>query len=181
MKALAKKYGASLFVDDAHGFGVMGEDGKGTCHYFNSIDDVDLVVCTFSKTLASLGGFVVGDERIINYLKHKSPALIFSASPTPASVAAASAALDILIEQPELAGKVRRNAQKVRVGLREAGFNVIPGESAIVPVVIGDDTKTFMLWKMLYDEGAVCKCLYFACNASGHANAAHQLYGHPRR
>ncbi len=153
MKVLAKKYGASLFVDDAHGFGVMGENGKGTCHYFNAIDDVDLVVCTFSKTLASLGGFVVGDERIINYLKHKSPALIFSASPTPASVAAASAALDILIEQPELAGKVRSNAQKVRIGLREAGFNVIPGESAIVPVVIGDDEKTFMIWKMLYDEG----------------------------
>jgi 8-amino-7-oxononanoate synthase len=153
MKALAKKYQASLFVDDAHGFGVMGEDGKGTCHYFNAIDDVDLIVCTFSKTLASLGGFVVGDERIINYLKHKSPALIFSASPTPASVAAASAALDILFEHPELARKVRSNAQKVRNGLREAGFNVIPGESAIVPVVIGDDEKTFMIWKMLYEEG----------------------------
>lgn len=153
LKALAKKYDAAVFVDDAHGFGVMGDDGKGTAHYFNASDDIDLIVCTFSKTLASLGGFVVGDERIINYLKHKSPALIFSASPTPASVAAAGAALDILIEQPELAGKVRRNAQKVRSGLREMGFRVIDGESAIVPVVIGDDEKTFMLWKMLYDEG----------------------------
>jgi 8-amino-7-oxononanoate synthase len=153
MKELAKKYKANLLVDDAHGFGVMGKDGKGTVHYFDAQEDVDLVVCTFSKTLASIGGFVVGPERVINYLKHKSPALIFSASPTPSSVAAAGAALDILIEQPELSERVRRNADRVRVGLKEAGFNVIDGKAAIVPVIIGDDEKTFMLWRKLYDEG----------------------------
>jgi 8-amino-7-oxononanoate synthase len=153
LKAIAKKYNASIFVDDAHGFGVMGQKGQGTVHYFNAQDDVDLIICTFSKTLASLGGFVAGPERVINYLKHKSPALIFSASPTPASVAAASAALDILIAQPELAERVRRNADRVRQGLRESGFNVIEGEAAIVPVIIGDDERTFGIWKMLYDEG----------------------------
>ncbi|MCX6198638.1 MAG: pyridoxal phosphate-dependent aminotransferase family protein [Bacteroidetes bacterium] len=150
---LAKKYKAQTLVDDAHGFGVLGPNGKGTVHHFGAENDVDLIVCTFSKTLASIGGFVVGDERVINYLKHKSPALIFSASPTPASVAAASAALDILIEQPELSTRVRKNADRVRKGLREAGYHVIDGEAAIVPVIIGDDEKTFTIWKMLYDEG----------------------------
>ncbi len=150
---LAKKYGAQVLVDDAHGFGVLGPLGKGTVHHFGAEKDVDLIVCTFSKTLASIGGFVVGEERVINYLKHKSPALIFSASPTPASVAAADAALDILIEQPELADRVRKNAERVRKGLRDSGFTVIDGEAAIVPVIIGDDQKTFAIWKMLYEEG----------------------------
>jgi 8-amino-7-oxononanoate synthase len=153
LKTIAKKYKANVLVDDAHGFGVMGDGGKGTCHYFNAQDDIDLIVCTFSKTLASIGGFVAGSERVINYLKHKSAALIFSASPTPASVAAAGAALDILIEQPQLATRVRRNADKVRKGLKEAGFMVVDGQAAIVPVIIGDDEKTFTIWKMLYDEG----------------------------
>ncbi|MCW5908530.1 MAG: pyridoxal phosphate-dependent aminotransferase family protein [Chitinophagales bacterium] len=153
LTALAKKYNANVLVDDAHGFGVLGPGGKGTAHHFGSEKDVDLIVCTFSKTLASLGGFVVGEERVINYLKHKSPALIFSASPTPASVAAAGAALDILIEQPELADRVRANADRVRQGLRESGFQVVDGDAAIVPVIIGDDEKTFAIWRMLYDEG----------------------------
>ncbi len=142
-----------MLVDDAHGFGVLGPDGKGTSHLFGVSDDIDLIVCTFSKTLASLGGFVVGDEQVINYLKHKSPALIFSASPTPASVAAADAALDILIEQPELATKVAANAQFIRERLRSLGFNVPEGQTAIVPVFIGDDHQTFMFWRQLYDEG----------------------------
>lgn len=153
MKTLAKKYDAKLLVDDAHGFGVLGPKGKGTAHFYDAQNDVDLIVCTFSKTLASIGGFVVGEERVINYLKHKSPALIFSASPTPASVAAANAALDILIEQPELAARVCANADYVRRGLIDAGFTVIPGQAAIVPVIIGDDEKAFGIWKMLYDEG----------------------------
>lgn len=150
---VAKKYGAALLVDDAHGFGVMGPDGKGSPFHFGVQEDTDLIVCTFSKTLASLGGFVAGDEQVINYLKHKSPALIFSASPTPASVAAADAALDILIEQPELAQKVSTNAQFIRDGLRAIGFNVPEGQTAIVPVFIGSDEDTFLFWRRLYDEG----------------------------
>ncbi|MFT4644988.1 MAG: 8-amino-7-oxononanoate synthase [Planctomycetota bacterium] len=153
LTAVAKKYNANVVVDDAHAFGVIGEGGRGTGHHFGVEDSVDLTVCTFSKTLASIGGFVVGDERVINYLKHKSPALIFSASPTPANTAAAIAALEVLEANPDLPLKVCSNAQKVRDGLMESGFNVVDGETAIVPIIIGDDEKTFTIWKMLYDEG----------------------------
>jgi 8-amino-7-oxononanoate synthase len=153
MNALAKKYNAQILVDDAHAFGVIGKGGRGTASEFGIDKDVDLIVCTFSKTLASLGGFVAGDERVINYLRHHSPALIFSASPTPPSVAAATAALDLLIENPGLVDKLTYNAEKVRKGLLNLGFNVTPGRTAIVPVIIGDDTKAFQLWKGLYDAG----------------------------
>ena len=153
LTALARAYDAQVVVDDAHGFGVIGPDGKGTAHHFGVEDDVDLVLCTFSKTLASIGGFVVGDERTINYLKHKSPALIFSASPTPASVASAIAALQVLEDEPDLPARVRHNAEYVRSGLRTLGFDVPDGETAIVPVFIGDDEKTFQFWRRLYDRG----------------------------
>lgn len=150
---LAKKYNAQTLVDDAHAFGVIGEGGRGTASLFGITDQVDLIMCTFSKTLASLGGFVAGEERVINYLKHHSPALIFSASPTPPSAAAALAALDILEAEPERVQQLVDNAEFVRKGLREAGFKVIEGQAAIVPVLIGDDDKAFFLWKGLFDAG----------------------------
>lgn len=150
---LAQKYNAQVVVDDAHAFGVIGEGGRGTSSKFGLQDEIDLIVCTFSKTLASIGGFVAGEERVLNYLKHHSPALIFAASPTPASVAAALAALDILEEQPERVTQLARNAQKVRSGLIDLGFNVVDGETAIVPVIIGEDEQAFKLWKGLFDEG----------------------------
>ena len=150
---VAKKYNAQILVDDAHAIGVIGEGGKGTASHFGLTDEVDLVMCTFSKTFASLGGFVAGPERVINYLKHQSPALIFSASPTPPSVAAAIAALEILESEPEYCSKLRSVAQRFREGVKEMGFNVIDGQSAIVPVIIGDDEKAFKIWKTLYDAG----------------------------
>jgi 8-amino-7-oxononanoate synthase len=153
MVELCKKYGAQILVDDAHAFGVIGKGGRGTASEFGLDDDVDMIVCTFSKTLASLGGFVAGEERVINYLKHHSSALIFSASPTPPSVAAALEALNILEEQPELVNKLVRNADRVRVGLTEAGYNVLPGRTAIVPVLIESDEKGFQLWRGLFDAG----------------------------
>lgn len=153
LNKLAKQYNATVLVDDAHALGVIGEGGRGTASDFGLVNDIDMVVCTFSKTLASLGGFVVGDAPVVNYLKHKSPALIFSASPTPSSVAAAYAALEVLIEHPELANKVRYNAQKIRSGLQEMGYNVPDGRTAIVPIIIGDNDATFTAWKMLYDAG----------------------------
>jgi 8-amino-7-oxononanoate synthase len=153
INALAKKHGAQILVDDAHAFGVIGEGGRGTASEFGLTNDVDLIVCTFSKTLASLGGFVAGEERVINYLKHHSPALIFSASPTPASVASAIAALDILVEQPELVAKLNHNADYVRQGLIGMGYNVFPSRTAIVSAIIGNDLKGFELWKGLFDEG----------------------------
>lgn len=150
---LAKKYGAQTMVDDAHAFGVIGKGGRGTASEFGLDNDVDLIVCTFSKTLASLGGFVAGEERVINYLKHHSPALIFSASPTPASVASAIAALDVLIENPQLVTQLNENSDYVRQGLKSMGYNVYDSRTAIVSIIIDSDIKGFELWKGLYDAG----------------------------
>lgn len=150
---LAQEHGAQTLVDDAHAFGVIGEGGRGTASEFGLTDQVDLIVCTFSKTLASLGGFVAGEERVINYLKHHSPALIFSASPTPASVASAMAALEILIEQPELVKQLNYNADYIRQGMISMGYEVFPSRTAIVSAIIGSDVKGFELWKGLFEEG----------------------------
>ncbi|MCE1164399.1 MAG: pyridoxal phosphate-dependent aminotransferase family protein [Bacteroidetes bacterium] len=151
--ALCKKYNARIMVDDAHSLGVIGKGGRGTASHFGLDDEVDLIMGTFSKTLASLGGFVVGEERVINYLKHHSPALIFSASPTPSSVAAAIAALEILIQEPERVDKLLANAKKMRDGLKGLGFYVLDGITPVVPVILGDDVKVFQFWRKLYDSG----------------------------
>lgn len=151
--AIGKKYNARILVDDAHSVGVIGKGGRGTASHFGLDDEIDMTMGTFSKTFASLGGFVVGDERIINYLKHHSPALIFSASPTPASVAAALAALEIVREEPERITRLIRNADKMREGFKRLGFKIIEGDSAIVPVIVGDDMLTFQFWRSLFDAG----------------------------
>lgn len=150
---LAKANNARLLVDDAHALGVIGKGGRGTASEFDLVDEVDMTYGTFSKTLASLGGFVAASERVINYLKHHASALIFSASPTPASVAAALAALEILEEHPELVDKLISNANYIRTNLKNYGFNVEESRTAIVPVIIGDDELAFKAWKILYDEG----------------------------
>ncbi len=150
---IAKKYGARVMVDDAHAVGVIGKGGRGTASEFNLESEIDLTMGTFSKTFASLGGFVAGEERIINFLKHFSSALIFSASPTPASVASALAALDILEAEPERVNKLIDNATYMRKNLTAKGFNVIEGRTAIVPVIVGDDSLAFQMWKILYDNG----------------------------
>ncbi len=150
---VAKKYNARVLIDDAHSTGVIGVGGRGTASHYGLEKEVDMTMGTFSKTFASLGGFVVGERPVINYIKHHAPALIFSASPTPASVAAAIAALDILEEQPELVDKLRANAQYMRDGFIKLGFNVLPGQTGVVPVIIGDDMKSFVFWKELYEAG----------------------------
>jgi len=151
--SLAKTYNANVVVDDAHALGVVGPQGKGSAHYFGVENEVDLTICTFSKSLSSIGGFVVGDERVINYLKHNSPALMFSASPTAAAVASALAALTILEENPDLPCRVCENTNRVRTGLKAMGFPVVDAEAAIVAVIIGDNEKTFRFWQSLYDSG----------------------------
>lgn len=151
--SIAKEFNARLLIDDAHAVGVIGKGGRGTASEFNLENEVDMTMGTFSKTFASLGGFVVGEAKVINYLKHHSPALIFSASPTPASVAAALAALDILEKEPWRVEKLISNANKVRTELKKAGFNVIEGRTAIVPVIVGDDMLALKMGKMLFDEG----------------------------
>ncbi len=153
LNKIAKKYGAKTLIDDAHSVGVIGKNGKGTASEFNLENDIDLTMGTFSKTFASLGGFVAGGERVINYIKHFAPALIFSASPTPASVAAALAALDILEKEPERVTRLVDNANYMREGFKNEGFTIIEGRTAIVPVIVGDDDLSFKMWKMLYDAG----------------------------
>lgn len=153
MVEIAQKYNAKLLVDDAHSVGVIGEGGRGTASEFNMIDDVDLTMGTFSKTFASLGGFVAGEAKVVDFIKHHAPALIFSASPPPSNVAAALAALDILEAEPERVTRLINNSEKVRSGLRQEGFNVLEGRTAIVPVIVGDDNIAFKMWRRLYDEG----------------------------
>jgi len=150
---VAKENNARIMLDDAHSVGVIGKGGRGTASEFNLEDSVDLTMGTFSKTFASLGGFVSGPERVINYIKHFSPALIFSASPTPASVASALAALDILEAEPERVNKLIENANYMRKSLKAKGFNVLEGRTAIVPVIIGNDNIALQMWRILYDNG----------------------------
>jgi len=153
MTRVAKKHGARIMVDDAHSTGVVGPGGRGTAAHFGLVGDVDLTMGTFSKSFGSLGGFVAGPERVINYLKHHSPALIFSASPTPASVAAALKALEILEQEPQRITKLLRNADKMRKGFHDMGYEVIDSNTGIVPVVLGDVEITMIMWRKLYDAG----------------------------
>ena len=153
LNEIAKKYKARIMIDDAHAVGVIGKGGRGTASEFNLEKDIDLTMGTFSKTFASLGGFVAGPERVINFIKHFSLALIFSASPTPASVAAALAALDILEKEPERVKRLIDNANYMRKGLKAKGFNIITGRTAIVPVIVGNDDIALKMWRILYDNG----------------------------
>ena len=150
---LAKEYNARVMVDDAHAVGVIGKGGRGTGSHFGIMKDVDITMGTFSKTFASLGGFMASTERVINYVKHHAPALIFSASPTPAAVAAAMAALDLLEKEPWRVDNLKKNSDKMRDGFTKMGFRIIDGITAIVPVIIGDDERTFIFWKKLFDAG----------------------------
>jgi len=152
--SVAKKHNARILIDDAHATGVIGKGGRGTASHFNLESEVDLTMGTFSKTFASLGGFVAAKRSVINYLKHFAPALIFSASPTPAAVAAALAALDILEAEPQRIQRLQANAAKMRTGFKSMGFKVIDGhDTAIVPVIIGETEKTLIFWRELYDAG----------------------------
>jgi len=152
---LAKKYHARVMVDDAHSIGVLGEGGIGTCSHFGlkNGEDVDLLMGTFSKSFASLGGFITGDRKIVEYIKHHSQALIFSASMTPANVAAVHAVLKIIKREPERIERIREIAHYMRNGFKQVGFKILEGITPIVPVIIGDDMKTFQFWRRLIDEG----------------------------
>ncbi len=150
---LCEKYNASLMLDDAHSLGVFGENGSGTASHFGLTDKVDLIMGTFSKSFGSLGGFIAGDHEVINYLKHNSRTLIFSASMTPAAVAAASKALDIMIEEPERREhlwEITRHAQKA---FKDAGFDTGHTQSPIIPLFVRDTIKAMKVVKMAYEAG----------------------------
>jgi len=166
---LAKKYNAKVMVDDAHGIGVMGKNGRGTCEHFGVEDDVDLLMGTFSKSFASLGGFVAGEKKVISYIKHFARALIFSASITPASVATVLATLDIIENEPERRENLWRITKKMKARIQALGYNTGPTETPIIPLVIGADELAFMLWKLLKDEGLFTNPVIYPAVPKGQA------------
>ncbi|MEJ2209455.1 MAG: pyridoxal phosphate-dependent aminotransferase family protein, partial [Anaerolineae bacterium] len=149
---LCRKYGARLMVDDAHSVGVLG-GGKGTAIHLGLNDGVDLVMGTFSKSFASLGGFIAGAEDVIHYIQHHARSLIFSASMPPANVAAVGAALDVMIEEPERIERVNQIGEYMRAEYRRLGLNTGPSETPIIPLIIGDQNATFLAWKLLFESG----------------------------
>lgn len=151
--AIAEKYGANIMVDDAHGLGVIGENGAGTASHFGLTNEVDLTMGTFSKSLASLGGFIAADAPTIEYLKHHARSLIFSASMTPASTASALAALDIIQQEPEHIERLWANTHHATQLLKEQGFDVGETETPIIPIYIRNNEKTFLITKRLQENG----------------------------
>lgn len=151
--ALAEQYNTGIMVDDAHGLGVVGEKGAGTASHFGLTDKVDVIMGTFSKSFASLGGFLASDADTIEYLKHSARSLIFSASMTPAAVASTMAALDIIETEPEHIEKLWANTNYAKDLLTEEGFELGPTASPIIPVYVRDHEKTFAIAKMLQDNG----------------------------
>ncbi len=158
---VCRRYSARLLVDDAHGVGVIGKGGRGTASHFGLESEVDLIAGTFSKSLASIGGFVTGQAEVIEWIRHFARPGLFSASLPPASVMAATTALEVLIEEPELVDKVSENAKLLRNGLRSAGFDIGRSETPIVPVVVGDEVKMVNFWKELLAEGVYTNAVIF--------------------
>jgi 8-amino-7-oxononanoate synthase len=149
---LCKRYGARLMVDDAHAIGVLG-CGRGTSHHFRMEAEVDLIMSTFSKSFASLGGFVAGEEPVIHYIKHHARALIFSASIPPSNAAAALAALEIMRTEPEKVDRLTQIGERMRGEYRRLGFDIGNSTTPVIPIIIGDDALTLMAWKLLFEAG----------------------------
>jgi 8-amino-7-oxononanoate synthase len=150
---LAKAYGARVMVDDAHGIGVMGLNGRGTAAHFGLNDDVDLIMGTFSKSFASTGGFIAGSEEVIYFIKHTARSFLFSASIPPASAAAALAALDVMEGHPELIDKLWGNANRMKRELDRLGFDTGASTTPIIPIVVGEEYRLAYLWRKLFDSG----------------------------
>ena len=151
--AVVKEHGAALLLDEAHALGVLGDDGAGTARYFGLDDQVDLILATFSKSLASVGGVVAGAESVIHYLRHHSRALIFTASMPPASVGGVLAALDVLEAEPERRERLWANTQRVADGLRAMGLDIGGTQTPVIPVIIGETLRSLQFWRALFDEG----------------------------
>ncbi|OGS25875.1 MAG: 8-amino-7-oxononanoate synthase [Elusimicrobia bacterium RIFOXYB2_FULL_48_7] len=153
---LAKIYNARVMVDDAHSLGVLGKNGKGTAEHFGLESEIDIVMVTASKSLASIGGFIAAREEVIHFIKHTARSLIFTASLPAAQVAAIDASLDILQDEPERRVKLWENTNKMLEGFKSLGFNTKDSKTPIIPIHVGDDMKAFQMWRMLYDEGVFC-------------------------
>ena len=165
---IAKKYGAAVMVDDAHAVGVLGKQGAGTASHFNLTDQVDLIMGTFSKSLASLGGFIGSDAETVDFLKHHSRPLIFSASMSPANVAAVLAALEIMRGEPERIAQLWRNTHRMKAGLMALGFELGDSQTPILPVYCRDMTLAFQICKRLQEQGVFVNPVVYPAVAPGH-------------
>lgn len=150
---LKRQYRFKVMVDDAHGIGVMGQNGRGTAEHFGVADEVDLIMGTFSKSFASLGGFIAGRTCVIDYIKHHARSLIFSASMPPSNVAAVLAALDIIESEPEHRQRLWENTRMVQGAFKEMGFNIGNTQSPIIPIIVGELERVLLFWRRLFDEG----------------------------
>jgi 8-amino-7-oxononanoate synthase len=150
---IARQFGAAVMVDDAHGLGVLGRNGRGTAEHFDLEDDVHLVMGTFSKSLASIGGFIAGERAVIDHIRHAARSLIFSAALAPASVAAASAAVDIVEREPERREQLWRNTRFLMDGLSSLGFHTGDSRTPVIPIIVGDDYRAFRMTRRLEEEG----------------------------
>ncbi|TFH26205.1 MAG: aminotransferase class I/II-fold pyridoxal phosphate-dependent enzyme, partial [Myxococcales bacterium] len=151
--ALKRKYGARLMVDDAHGLGVLGEHGRGTGEHFGVEADVDLVMGTFSKSLAAAGGFIAGDRMVVDYIRHHARSQIFSAAPPPALAAAVLKALEIVVREPERRAVLLENTRYMRDELGNLGFDTGESETPVIPMRVGDDNKVFSMVSRLHEDG----------------------------
>ena len=153
MTKICESYGARLMVDDAHSMGVLGDHGEGTAAHFGLTEKVDLIMGTFSKSFASLGGFVAGDADVIHYLRHTARSLIFSASMPPAALAAVLAALEVMQCEPEHRERLWRNTEKMRAGFADLGYDTGMSQTPVIPILVRDQMKTIFLWKALFEAG----------------------------
>jgi len=167
--AAARKYEAGLMVDDAHSIGVLGRTGRGTAEHFGLEDEVDLVMGTFSKSMASVGGFIAGDETVIDYIKHRARTMIFSAAPPPASVAAALATVEIMEREPERRARLWENARFFSGGLRSLGLDTAGSETPVVPIVVGEDAAALAMVQRLDEEGVFVNCVLSPATPPGRA------------
>ncbi|MFP4378821.1 MAG: aminotransferase class I/II-fold pyridoxal phosphate-dependent enzyme, partial [Spirochaetales bacterium] len=152
-RAIADRYNAAVYLDEAHAIGVVGATGRGTTEHYNDPSLADLIMCTFSKSFGSIGGFIAGDHVVIDYIKHFARPLIFSASIPPANLGAVMGALDVIEQEPERVTRLQEIARKMIDEFSALGFNVGTAETPIVPLVIGDNEKTFLFWKNLFERG----------------------------
>jgi len=151
---IAKKYNARIYIDEAHGLGVLGKNGRGSCEFYGLENDVDIIMSTFSKSLASLGGFIAGPREVIDYVKHYASSLIFTAAPTPAATATVLKTLDIIESEPEHMQRLMDTSERMRREFKRLGFNIGTSQhTPIIPIYIGNDEKTFYFWRRLFDEG----------------------------
>jgi len=167
--AAAREFAAGVMVDDAHGIGVLGPTGRGTAEHFDLEQDVDLIMGTFSKSMASVGGFIAGNATVIQYIQHRARTLIFSAAPPPASVAAALATVEIMDREPERRERLWENTRFFRDGLRSLGFDTGDSQSPVVPVVVGEDMNALRMVHLLEERGVFVNCVLSPATPPGRA------------